>query len=150
MSLSPFCAALRRRALPLAATLLLTTPGHGAENHAGISSEVLLQTTRAWDGTAYRAYPTGQPEITMARVSVAPHTSFDWHTHPVISAVYIVAGELRLEKRGVAEPQVYRAGDALADVVDVVHRGHTGEQPVVMLVFFAGSPGTPLRLTSEQ
>ncbi len=35
-----------------------------------IESVTLLKTTKSWDGTLYGSYPTGQPEISILKISV--------------------------------------------------------------------------------
>jgi hypothetical protein len=36
--------------------------------------EILLQTSQSWNGKPYTHYPTGQPPLTIIRLTVAPHT----------------------------------------------------------------------------
>jgi hypothetical protein len=36
--------------------------------------ETLLQTTQSWKGKAYTHYPTGKPQLTTLKVTIAPHT----------------------------------------------------------------------------
>jgi hypothetical protein len=36
------------------------------------------------------------------------------------------------------------AGQAVAETVDTFHRGLAGNEPVVLIVFYAGSAGVPL------
>ena len=60
------------------------------------------------------------------------------------SAAYIVAGELTLERKKDGKKQRFTAGQAVSETVDTFHRGVTGSQPVVLIVFYAGSPGMPL------
>jgi hypothetical protein len=59
------------------------------------------------------------------------------------NAGYVLSGELTLEERdGVRKHFV--AGKAISETVNRVHRGVTGEAPVVLIVFYAGAPGLPL------
>ena len=59
------------------------------------------------------------------------------------NAGYVLSGELTLEKAdGVTKHFV--AGQAITETVDCIHRGVTGEAPVVLIVFYAGAPGLPL------
>ena len=65
-----------------------------------VAVEQLLQSTKSWDGTVYKGYPTGQPQVTVLRIKIPPHTSLHWHSHPVISVGYIISGQLTVEKTG--------------------------------------------------
>jgi quercetin dioxygenase-like cupin family protein len=108
-----------------------------------IKTETLLQSTASWDGTPYRAYPAGQPKITVLKITIAAHTVMKWHSHPFPNAGCVLSGELTIEKRdGTIEHFV--EGQAIAETVDSVHRGMTGAQPVVFLVFYSGTSDLPL------
>ena len=112
--------------------------------------EQVLQTTQAWDGTTYKGYPTGQPQVTVLRIKIPPHTALHWHYHPVISAGYVISGELTVEKQGTNEKVTVRAGQALTETVDTIHRGFTTDQPVEIVVFYVGAAGTPITVDKEK
>ena len=59
-----------------------------------IHKQILLSASSSWDGELYKCYPPGQPELSVLRLILAPHTQLEWHSHPMPSAAYIVAGEL--------------------------------------------------------
>jgi quercetin dioxygenase-like cupin family protein len=111
-----------------------------------IKVEQLLQTTRSWDGTPYAGYPRGQPQITVLKILVPRNTALDWHQHPIISAGYVLSGQIILEKKDTRERTVIHAGQALAECVNTIHRGYTTDQPAVLVVFYAGAPGIPLSI----
>jgi quercetin dioxygenase-like cupin family protein len=110
----------------------------------------VLQTTQAWDGAAYQGYPKGQPQVTVLRIKIPPHTALHWHYHPVISAGYVISGELTVEKQGTNEHITIRAGQALCETVGTIHRGFTTDQPVELIVFYAGEAGTPITVDKEK
>lgn len=114
-----------------------------------VKVEQLLQTTRSWDGTSYAGYVRGQPEITILKIAIPANTALDWHQHPMINAGYVLSGKITLEKRGTGERMVFRAGQALAECVNKVHRGYTTDQPVELIVFYAGAPGLPLSIKAK-
>lgn len=136
-----------RRALALlAAPLILAgTAAHAAADEGPVGIETLLKTTSSWEGSVYDRYPAGTPEITVLKVSVPPRTELSWHTHPIISAVYLVSGKLNLKIKETGRSISFKPGDVFADTVDVLHQGYTEDAPVEMIVFFAGTPGMPLR-----
>jgi quercetin dioxygenase-like cupin family protein len=106
-------------------------------------STVLLKTTKSWDGVSYAHYPTGQPEITVLKFVIPPHTALPWHTHPMPNAAYVVSGTLRVESRDGRYQTTLHAGDVLPEMVGTVHRGSTGDTPVELIVFYAGAKGMP-------
>ncbi|MCD4506504.1 MULTISPECIES: cupin domain-containing protein [Chromobacterium] len=134
--------------LALLAALLAVPFAHAAEGGA-VKTETLLKTERSWDGDLYKAYPAGQPELTMVRIMIPPHTSLPWHSHPSPNAAYVVSGELTVESRDGKRQKHLSAGDTLAEMVGTQHRGVTGDKPVELLVFYAGATGVPLSAKAE-
>jgi hypothetical protein len=60
------------------------------------------------------------------------------------NAAYIVSGEITIEQRGGNKKRHFVAGEVVPETVNTLHRGITGEQPVVLIVFYAGVKGMPL------
>jgi quercetin dioxygenase-like cupin family protein len=108
-----------------------------------IQVETLQQATTSWDGTPYKAYPEGQPQLTILKITIAPHSTMPWHSHPLPNAGYLVSGELTVEKMDGTNKH-FTAGQVIAETVDSIHRGITGDQPAVLIVFYAGTPKLPL------
>lgn len=115
-----------------------------ADTQPSVQKEVLLQSSSSWDGTPYVSYPAGVPELTVLKLTIPPNTSLAWHTHPIPNAAYVVSGELTVEKKETGEKKVLVPGQVLPEMVGQLHRGTSGEQPVVLIVFYAGTKGTPL------
>ena len=109
----------------------------------------ILQTTHSWEGTNYQSYPTGQPQLTVLRIKVPPNTALHWHHHPVISVGYVLSGELTLEKKDTGERTTVHAGQALGETVQTTHRGFTTNEPVELIVFYAGQVGIPITVNEE-
>src|SRR5690606_2368380 len=105
-----------------------------------IQAETLLKSDSSWDGAAYAAYPEGRPELTVVKLTIPPHTTLPWHTHPMPNAAYVVSGQLVVEKQADGQKRTLGAGQVLAEMVDTPHRGVTGDEPVVLIVFYAGAP----------
>jgi quercetin dioxygenase-like cupin family protein len=114
-----------------------------------IQVQQILQTTQSWDGANYQSYPTGQPQLTVLRITVPPNTALHWHHHPVISVGYVLSGELTLEKKATGERAIVHAGQALAETVQTTHRGFTTNEPVELVVFYAGQTGLPITINEE-
>ena len=114
-----------------------------------VNVEQVLQTTQSWDSSPYASYPTGQPQVTVLRITIPPNTALHWHRHPIISVAYVVSGHLTLEKRDTGERTILQAGQAVAETVQAMHRGFTTDDPVELIVFYAGQVGLPLTVNEE-
>jgi quercetin dioxygenase-like cupin family protein len=97
----------------------------------------------------YTHYPTGQPQLTTIRLTIAPHTALPWHTHPFPNVVYVLAGSLTLHDRASGKTLVVHQGQAVGESVDDVHRGESGNEPTVLLITYAGTPGTPTSVPAK-
>jgi quercetin dioxygenase-like cupin family protein len=111
--------------------------------------EVLLEAAKSWNGTPYTHYPAGQPQLTTIKVTLAPHTALPWHTHPFPNSVYVLSGTLTLRDREDGKTLVVHQGQAVAESVDVVHRGESGATPTVLLITYAGTPGAPTSVPAK-
>lgn len=106
--------------------------------------EVLLETDHAWNGKPYQHYPDGAPLLTVLKITVAPHAALPWHKHAVPNAAYVLSGTLTVQDRETGKSTTVHAGQALAETVDDVHRGiNDGDEPVVLVVTYAGVAGVP-------
>jgi quercetin dioxygenase-like cupin family protein len=137
----------------LAACLTAVTSIGVAQDHptkvATAQREVLLQTTQSWNGKRYTHYPTGQPQLTTLEVTIAPRTFLPWHTHPFPNAVYVLSGTLTLHDRASGKTLVVHQGQAVGESVDDVHRGQAGDEPAVLLITYAGTPGVPTSVPAK-
>jgi quercetin dioxygenase-like cupin family protein len=111
--------------------------------------DILLQADQSWNGKAYTHYPTGQPQLTMLKLTIAPHTALPWHTHPFPNAVYVLSGTLTLHDRDTGMTKVFHQGEAFAESVDDVHRGESGDEPAVLLITYAGTVGVPTSIPAK-
>lgn len=114
------------------------------------TNEVLLKSASSWDGTSYIRYPDGAPELTTLKITIPPRTNLPWHTHPMPNVAYVLSGELTVEQREGGQSKAIKAGDVLPEMVNIDHRGRTGDSPVVLIVFYAGTKGMPLSVTSKE
>jgi len=115
-----------------------------ADNTAAVKKEVLSSGSTSWDGTPYTAYPAGAPELSVLKITIAPHATLPWHSHPIPNAAYVVSGQLTVEKQSTGEKKMLTAGQVLPELVGQIHRGTAGDEPVVLIVFYAGAKGAPL------
>jgi quercetin dioxygenase-like cupin family protein len=110
---------------------------------SGVKTDVLVKSDKAWNGTPYEPYAAGPPELTVMRMTISPHTTLPWHTHPMPNAAYILSGHLTVEDRVTGEKKVTRAGEAFAEQVGTEHRGYTEDEACVAIVTYAGTRGVP-------
>jgi quercetin dioxygenase-like cupin family protein len=106
----------------------------------------ILQTTQSWHG---QNYPTGQPQLTVLRITIPSNTALHWHHQPVISVGCVLCGHLKIEKRDTGERTIVHAGQTVAETVQTTHRGFTTDEPVKLVVFYAGQVGLPITINQE-
>ena len=115
-----------------------------AQDSSGVTVSVLAKSGSSWDGTPLPAYPTAKPEITILRITIPPGMALPLHQHPVINAGVLVGGELTVVTED-NKTMHLKAGDALVEVVNKWHYGKsTGNEPAVILVFYAGALDKPI------
>ena len=129
--------------------VVLVGPHRVSAREPQIKVERVLQTMQSWDSSPYISYPTGQPQVTVLRITIPPNTALHWHRHPIISVGYVLSGHLTMEKRDTGELTILRAGQAVAETVQTTHRGFTTDEPVELIVFYAGQVGVPLTINEE-
>ena len=132
----------------LASAVHGSAAAEGASPPSHITIETLVLSTSSWDGAPYEAYPSGQPQITVLKFMIAPRTVMTWHFHPVPSAGYVLAGELTIEKRDGTKKH-FVAGQVVTETVRTIHRGVTGSEPVVLIVFYPAAPGLSVSMPQE-
>ena len=118
-------------------------------NHASISINELVRTSKSWDGNALVPYPHGQPEITILKISIPAGARLETHSHPVINAGVLVSGELTVRT---ADGKVLRlkAGDPIVEVVNTLHYGiNEGKIPAEIVVFYAGIVGQAVTVSEQ-
>ena len=130
----------------IAATLFLLsltfTLGQ-AETATPAKREVLVESDHSWNGTKYPNYPTGAPQLTVLKLTIAANSKLPWHTHPFPNSCYVLSGELTVHDKESGKSATYHQGEAFAESVDRVHRGETGNEPAVLLITYAGVFGQP-------
>lgn len=110
--------------------------------YAGARTEVLVKSGTSDVGEPL-AYPGGQPEITVAGVTLPVGAQGGWHRHDVPFVVYLLEGELTVESEN-GQSRRYRAGQAFVEAFRSYHRGrNSGTTPVRAIAFYIGSVGQP-------
>lgn len=124
-------------------------PSNREAKETSVVVSELVRSTTSWDGELLPAYPEGQPEITILRILIPAGTRLDTHSHPVINAGVLISGELTVVSTG-GKTLHLRAGDSIVEVVDTPHYGiNEGAVPAEIIVFYAGTAGSPITVIEK-
>jgi quercetin dioxygenase-like cupin family protein len=116
-------------------------------NHASISVEELVRTSKSWDGKSLMPYPQGQPEITILKITIPAGARLETHSHPVINAGVLMSGQLTVKTTD-GNVLHLKAGDPIVEVVNTLHYGiNEGTVPAEVVVFYAGIVGQPVTVS---
>ncbi|MBZ2172553.1 cupin domain-containing protein [Nitratidesulfovibrio sp. SRB-5] len=151
LTLSGGCAA-RHPSAPAALQSADQTAGQRPLQPASqaVSSVQLVQSERSWDGATLPAYPQGQPQVTILRITIPAGARLPLHHHPVINAGVLTRGQLLVTTSDGKELRL-AAGDPIVEVVNNPHQGfNPGSEPAEIIVFYAGQAGTPLAVKQGQ
>ena len=139
---------LLKRAARIHSVVVLMLATHGvfaAEPvDSAIRSEILARSSSDWGGATLPAYASGQPEVTVARVTIPVGQALPLHEHPYMTAGVVLKGviEVRTET---GKTHVARAGDAVIELVNQPHGGaNIGDEEAVILVVYAGIKDQPI------
>ncbi len=112
-----------------------------ADKPPAIKVKTLAKSTTSWNGDTLPAYPAGQPEVTVLRITIPPGMQLPLHEHPVINAGVLVKGELQINTKD-GESKLLKAGDALIELVNEWHYGaNNSAEDAVIFVVYAGIEG---------
>ena len=110
----------------------------------------LVKTTHSWNGQPLPAYPQGQPEITMLRITIPAGARLHQHSHPVINAGLLLKGELTVLTTD-GKTLRLKAGDPIVEVVNTLHHGiNESACPAEIVVFYAGILGQPITVVEPE
>lgn len=109
----------------------------------------VLKTSSSWDDKQI-VYPDGRSEVTGLVIELASGAETGWHEHPVPSFAYILQGELQVTRQD-GQVKRLKTGDALAEVVGVIHNGRAvSTEPVKLVVFYTGAFGKVLTINRPE
>ncbi len=112
-------------------------------------TEVLVESTKSWDGDQLPKYPEGQPKITVLKITIPPKYTLKPHLHPVINTGILTKGRLTVvDAKG--NTLKLKKGDALVELVNTVHYGkNETSRPAEILVFYAGTTDSPITVIKK-
>lgn len=110
----------------------------------------LVKTTRSWDGMLLPAYPQGDPQITILRITIPAGARLETHSHPVINAGVLISGQLTVVTTE-GKTLNLKAGDPIVEVVNTLHYGmNQGKDSAEIIVFYAGSVDSPITVVKPR
>jgi len=111
-----------------------------------LKKDVLLETSKSWDGSDLPDYPNGKPEFKMVKYSFPPKAILNKHHHMFMSGGYILKGELTLIKEDGTEKTI-KEGEAFIETVKSIHYGENRLNiPLVTVNFYASQKDQPLSI----
>jgi quercetin dioxygenase-like cupin family protein len=117
--------------------------------HEGVQAEILAQSDSSWDGKKLPAYPSEEPQITVLKVVVPPHSELQWHKHSSINAGYLISGEITVIEEG-GNTLKLKAGEGLIELVDTLHYGRNDSDiPAEIVVVYVGVKDVPLAIMKD-
>lgn len=123
---------------------------HGAwiTAQAQYANNVVVETLLKTDTTSIGqriAYPrVGRPEVSVLKITIAPGSTTGVHRHEIPLFAYVAQGELTVVREN-HEPLVFRAGDAVAEMLEVYHEGmNKGNEDVILIACYLGGDNKPL------
>ena len=122
----------------------MLSSGVVAEAEPSIETTILARSSQDWGGTALTAYAMGQPEVTVARITIPAGMALPLHEHPYMTAGIVLEGIIEV-RTDVGEKHIARAGDAVIELINQPHGGaNIGEEDAIILVVYAGIEGQPV------
>lgn len=111
---------------------------------AEVKKRELLRTARSWDGASLAALVSRDEEIVSIRYEFGPGEKLGWHHHDVLNFGVVERGELTIVDVD-GNVKVFRAGEALVEMVGTVHHGeNNGSEAVVLIMFYLAPKGVAL------
>ncbi|MCL3782452.1 cupin domain-containing protein [Prolixibacteraceae bacterium JC049] len=109
----------------------------------------LVKSDKSWDGMQLPKYATGNPEITILKITIPSKTKLKWHKHPYINAGVLLKGKLTVVSEN-KDTLYLKANDPIVEVVNTWHYGvNEGKEPAEIIVFYAGVKEKPITVLDE-
>ncbi len=117
---------------------------------AQAKSELLLKTSKSWDGAELPDYLKGKPELCVLKVTIPPHCALKKHHHDILSYGIVTKGELTLIRESDKKETTVHEGEAVVETVGTVHHGENrGDTTTEVYVFYTSQEGMPLSVADE-
>jgi len=114
-----------------------------------IKKNVLADTSASWDENPLPPYPDGQPHVTVLDIEIPAGACLAMHYHPMVNAGVVTQGTLTVVSAD-GHRRHFHKGEAIVELVDKPHYGvNEGDQPVRLIMFYAGAEHQPLSLPAD-
>jgi quercetin dioxygenase-like cupin family protein len=101
----------------------------------------MLKSGESWDGAKLPAYPAGEPEIQLLKITIPPKMKLPMHYHPVINTGVVMKGTLRITTAD-GKARIFKEGEAFNELVNTNHFGENmGDEPAVLYVYYVSEKG---------
>src|SRR5689334_10560625 len=108
-----------------------------------IKVTTLLKTDKDAAGQKIVYPKTDDAEVTSVLVEIPVGAKTGWHEHPFPCMAYLLEGELQVELAD-GTKKIVKQGEALAEVVNLLHIGENlGPKPVKLVLFAIGVKNQP-------
>lgn len=110
-------------------------------SHHAIAQEILA-TQKSWDGSGF-SYPTqGEAKVTAVRITLKENERTPDHCHPVPVFGYMLRGTIEVTTSN-GKTTTFAEGDAIVEVMNIVHAGRAIGGDAEILAIYAGSTELP-------
>jgi quercetin dioxygenase-like cupin family protein len=124
--------------------------GNAQNYNNGVSVEIVQKTDTTSIGQKFLFPDLQNMEVTMAKVTLQPGKSTGWHKHNFAVFAYVAKGQLTVNFENGKTLQ-FTGNSSIAEVVNTYHNGtNTGNDDVVLYVYYFAEKGKPLSIRKEQ
>jgi len=109
-------------------------------------TEILVQSTESWDGESF-SYPDGDPQLTVARITIPAGVALPMHCHPVPLGGVLSKGTLEVTKQN-GQKLLLNENEGLIEVSNQWHFGRALEE-VEIIVVYAGASEVPVTVLKD-
>ncbi len=133
----------------LSLLLLILNTSCKTSQLTSVKVETLKETTHSWNGDILPNYPSGQPKITVLKITIPPKTRLPNHFHPVINTGVMLKGKLKVVDVD-NNTLLLNEGDVIVELVNKIHYGiNESNTPVEIVVFYAGTEDLDITIKQE-
>lgn len=141
--------ALATFALALAAGAQTQPVSTAKPYSSGVIVTPLLKTSVTGAGQPIVYLQTDSPQVTAVMVEIPPGRQTGWHKHPVPCFAYVIQGAISVELED-GSIHEYHAGQAIAEVINLLHNGtNHGTESVKIVLFAMGSKDSPFSVATS-
>ena len=135
-------------------TLIFMIQGAWLAAHAQYANSITVETLLKTDTTTIGqriAYPqVDHAEVSMLKITMAPGSTTGLHKHEIPLFAYVIQGSLTVIREN-HEPRVFRAGDTIAEMIEVYHEGiNNGDEDVILIACYLDGDNKPLAIAKQK